>query len=352
MSYEGKALVMAAPGKVEIKTLRFPEPEVGQVLIRQHACALCTMEQRMYANITDWGYGGVWGHEVSGVVEAIGPGTLTSLKVGDHVARGGGGFCGACHYCSIGLTRLCENGGMGRSKAIDVETGEEVEGSFGLSQYAVAEIGAIAKMSPDLSFPESSLLEPLACVTQSTNKLNIQIGQTVVVIGAGTMGLLNMMMAKIRGAYVIVSDLDEGRREKALKLAAHAAIDPAGDVLEQLKALNDGRGADVVITAVGNKAVNEDALKMVGPEGVVMLFASAHPASPIELDPNMVHRTGINVTGEVSKNRKDIYQASIALSRGLLDVKPVIEATYPIEEADAAFKRASYEDTYRIVITM
>ncbi len=353
MSIKSRAVVIIEPRKVEIREVKVPEPKVGEVLIRQHACAICTMEQRMYAGITDWGYGGIWGHEVSGVVEAIGPGTVTELKVGDHVARGGSGGCGTCYYCSLGLNRLCTVSGTGRARALDAESGKHIEGSFGMSEYAVADVRSVVKMSPDLSFEEASFVEPVACVTQSTNKLGLKIGQTVVVIGAGTMGTLNMMLAKIRGAYVVVSDLDAARRQKALQLAAHAEIDPSkGDVAEQLKALNGGRGADVVITAVGNKAVNEDALRMVGPEGKIMLFASAHPAAPLTLDPNVVHRTGICVTGSVSKNREDIYQAGILLSKRLINVAPLIETTLPVEKADEALALASDSNTYRVVLTM
>jgi len=353
MSIKSRAVVMVEPRKIEIREVEIPEPKTGEVLVRQRACSLCTMEQRMYAGITDWGYGGVWGHEVAGVVEAIGPGTKTELKVGDHVARAGTGSCGACHYCSVGLTRLCVVAGGGRSKAIDPETGKEIIGSFGLSEYAVSDVESLVKMSPDLAFEEASFVEPVACVVQSTNKLDIKLGQTVVVIGAGTMGLLNMMLARLRGAFVVVSDLDPARRKKALELAAHAELDPEkGDIVEQLKALNDGRGADAVITAVGNKAVNDDALRLVGPEGTIMLFASAHPAAPLELDPNMVHRTGINVTGVVSKNRLDMYQAGVILSKRLIDVKPLIETTFPLEKVEDALALASFNNTYRVVVTM
>jgi L-iditol 2-dehydrogenase len=352
MSIKARAVVMVEPQKVEIREIEFPEPKTGEVLVRQRACSLCTMEQRMYAGITDWGYGGAWGHEVSGIVEAIGPGTKTDLKVGDHVARAGSGSCGACYYCSHGLTRLCV-AATGRSKAYDAETGKEIIGSFGLSEYAVSDVGSIVKMAPDLPFEESSLVEPVACVVQSTNKLDIKLGQTVVVIGAGTMGLLNMMLARVRGAFVVVSDLDPARRKRALELAAHAALDPEkGDIVEQLKALNDRRGADAVVTAVGNKAVNDDALRLVGPEGKIMLFASAHPAFPLELDPNMVHRTGINVTGVVSKNRVDMYQAGVLLSKRLINVTPLIETTFPLEQIDEALALASFKNTYRVVVTM
>lgn len=154
MSIKSRAVVMVEPRKIEIREVEIPEPKTGEVLVRQRACSLCTMEQRMYAGITDWGYGGVWGHEVAGVVEAIGPGTKTELKVGDHVARAGTGSCGACHYCSVGLTRLCVVAGGGRSKAIDPETGKEIIGSFGLSEYAVSDVESLVKMSPDLAFEE------------------------------------------------------------------------------------------------------------------------------------------------------------------------------------------------------
>jgi threonine dehydrogenase-like Zn-dependent dehydrogenase len=208
-------------------------------------------------------------------------------------------------------------------------------------------------MASSVPFEEAALAEPIACAVASANKLDIELGQTVVVIGAGAMGLANVMVARARGAFVVVSDLDARRREHALKAGAHAVLDPtSGDIAEQLKAINDGRGADVVIVAIGVKPANDDALRLLAHGGKMMLFASAHPAVPIPIDPNMVHRSGVWITGSTSKNRKDLYQASLLISRGIINVKPMIERVMPLDQAQQAFEEAVKTETYRVVVTM
>ena len=171
----------------------------------------------MYAGITDWGYGGVWGHEVAGVVEAIGPGTKTELKVGDHVARAGTGSCGACHYCSVGLTRLCVVAGGGRSKAIDPETGKEIIGSFGLSEYAVSDVESLVKMSPDLAFEEALLLSlwPVSSEYQQTGH---QTWADCRSYRRRYHGVAQHDAGSAERGLCGGSDLDPARRKKALNL--------------------------------------------------------------------------------------------------------------------------------------
>lgn len=349
MSIKTKVAAVVGKGKVEVKEVEIKRPQRGQILLRQRACALCTMEQRFFTGVFDR-YPGVWGHEVSGVVEAVGPDTSTLLRPGDHVARACGVSCGECYQCDMGFGVFC----LEKTQRLPtVGYPKDLPGIYGMSEYALVDPRTVVKMDEEIPFEESCLTEPVACVTQGANKLNIQLGQTVVVIGAGTMGLLNMMVAKARGAFVVVSEVDESRRDNALKVAAHASIDPScQDIAGQLKAINSGRLADVVITAIGAKSANEDALKLLDPQGTMVLFASAHPGVPISIDPNVVHRTGICITGTVSKNRKDAHQASILISKRIIDVKPVIERTYPLPDAEEALRVASGGGTYRIVVTM
>src|SRR5947209_9756738 len=131
----------------------------------------------------------------------------------------------------------------------------------------------------NLSFEEASLAEPISCVVHAVRALQPELGDDVVVIGAGPMGLLNTLVLKRRGARGIVCELDRARREKALELGADVAIDPAeGDVIENVKALTGGRGADAVVAAVGSARVDELAFKLVAKTGKVVLSASDHPS--------------------------------------------------------------------------
>lgn len=228
-----------------------------------------------------------------------------------------------------------------------------IMGIFGLSQYAAVDPRNLVPISRDVPFELAALSEPVACAVASASKLDIELGQTVVVIGAGAMGMANILVAKSLGAFVVVSELDAARRQKALDAGAHAVLDPnSGDIAQQLQAINDGRLADVVIVTIGVEPANEQAVRLVAPNGKIMLFASAHPAVPMSVDPNWVHRSGIVITGSTSKNRKDLYQASLLIARGIINVQPMVEKVIPLDQAQLAFEEAIKPESYRIVVSM
>lgn len=352
MTIKSRAAVIVEKGKVEVQTIDIPEPKQGEVLIRQKAVALCTLEQRFFSGVFPV-YPGVWGHEVSGIVEAIGPGTETPLKVGDHVSRGCGSACDQCYVCAMGQDAKCDVEQRRLKKQQTSDRPDGIKGIFGISEYAVVDPRNLALMSKDIPFEQAALAEPVACAVSSANKLDIELGQTVVIIGAGAMGLANVLVAKSRGAFVVVSELNPARREKALAAGAHAVLDPTReDLAEQLKAINDGRLADVVIVTIGLGPANEQALRLVAPNGKIMLFASAHPSEPLTVDPNVIHRTGITITGSTSKNRKDLVQAALLIARRIIDVTPMIQKVMPLEQAQQAFEEAVKPENYRIVISM
>ena len=228
-----------------------------------------------------------------------------------------------------------------------------IMGIFGLSQYAAVDPRNLVPISRDVPFELAALSEPVACAVASASKLDIELGQTVVVIGAGAMGMANILVAKSLGAFVVVSELDAARRQKALDAGAHAVLDPnSGDIAQQLQAINDGRLADVVIVTIGVEPANEQAVRLVAPIGKIMLFASAHPAVPMSVAPNWVHRSGIVITGSTSKNRKDLYQASLLIARGIINVQPMVEKVIPLDQAQLAFEEAIKPESYRIVVSM
>ncbi len=340
--------VITGVRQAEVREVPVPKPGAGQALVRVHACAICTWEQRTFTGVdkrTPLPFAG--GHEYSGKVVEIGAGTDTIFKVGDRVAVGTAG-CGECHYCRIGETTLCKKV-FGRDREY-----EGLWGPMGMAEYKLATTDRLYRLADDLPFEEGALSEPTACVVHAQRRLNIKLGEDVLIIGGGTMGLLNMLVAKADGAQVMVSDLDPERCKKALEMGAHYAFNPKEtDVPEAVKALTDGRGADVVIVAIGVGAANKQALAALGPLGRMMLFASAHPAEDLCVDPNYVHRNQIVITGSVSGDVHGFTVATKLLSARLIDVKPLIQEKMPLERIQEALELASSADrTYRIVLTM
>ena len=135
MSLKSKAAVITGKERVEVREIDMPAPKRGEVLVRQKAVALCTLEQRFFTGVFP-SYPGCWGHEVSGIVEAIGPDTCTPLKVGDHVARGGGDACGECYECAMGEDSQCPAERERLKNQQNLGRPDGVSGTFGMSEYA------------------------------------------------------------------------------------------------------------------------------------------------------------------------------------------------------------------------
>jgi L-iditol 2-dehydrogenase len=338
-----RAGVLVGPRKLELREFAVPRPAPGQVLVRVRATALCTWEQRTYQGVQDIKPPFVGGHETSGTVAALGDG-VGRLQVGDPVTLGPVA-CDECYYCRRGFASRCENH-LGRFVL------DGAWGPWGLADYKLVPARAVFRIPAELSFAEASLAEPISCVVHSVRALQPELGDDVVVIGAGPMGLLNMLVLKRRGARVIVCELDAERREKARCLGADAVIDPdAGELPQQVKALTDGRGADAVVAAVGSAAVDALAFEMVGKTGKVVLFASAHPSPPLSVDHNELHKNEIDVLGVESKSVQDFAIAVRLLSQRLIDVRPLIDRCVPLMDLEKAFELAIRPDTYRIVVT-
>jgi len=173
-----------------------------------------------------------------------------------------------------------------------------------------------------------------------------------VVIGAGPMGLLNLLVLKRRGVRVIMCELDASRREKARLLGADVVLDPRdGEFPAQVRDVTEGRGADAVVAAVGSASVNSLAFEMVGKTGQVVLFASAHPSPSLEVDHNLIHKNEVDVLGVEGKTVQDFAIAVRLLSRRLIDVRPLIDRTVPLCDFETAFELAIRPDTYRVVVT-
>jgi threonine dehydrogenase-like Zn-dependent dehydrogenase len=338
-----QAGVLVAPLSLELRSFRVPKPGPGQVLVRVRATALCTWEQRTYQGIQAIKTPFVGGHETAGTVVALGDG-VQLLGVGDRVALGPVA-CDECYYCRRGLPARCE-------QFVARFVLDETWGPWGLAEYKLVPARAAFVVPPDLSFEEAALAEPVSCVVHSVRALQPELGDDVVVIGAGPMGLLNALVLKCRGARVIVCELDAARRDKARALGAHVVLDPAvGDPVAAVKGLTGGRGADAVVAAAGSARVDELAFALVGKAGKVVLFASAHPSLPLSVDHNLIHKNEVDVLGVEGKDVDDFRIAVRLLSERLIDVRPLIDALVPLTQLEEAFQRAIRPDSYRIVVT-
>lgn len=347
MSIKIKTAAVTGDKKIEIKEIETPDLRRGEVLIKVHAVALCTLEQRVFRGGMKLPLPFTGGHEVSGEIAKLGEGVNTKMWAeGDRVAVRLLYNCGECYYCRTGHTNLCV-----RSQKKPTREGF-FPGPGGLCDYIIVTPENLFKIPDEVSYEEASLTEPLACCVHSVERANIQFAEDVVVIGGGIMGQFHVMLAKRRGARVIMSEVDKGRRELAKSLGADIVFDPTEkDPIEYVKSLTEGRGADVVFNTTAIPAVVPQAIGMVGPEGRMVQYSSMHPDAPVEVSPQMLHGTETIITGSISPTGLDFFMSNRLINSGIIDVKPLIAKKVPFAKAQEGFEAAIVPGTFRVIIT-
>lgn len=347
MSIKIRAAAVNGEKRIDILELDVPELRGNEVLVKVRAVALCTLEQRAFRREMKMPLPFLGGHEVAGDIVALGPGVNRKIwSEGERVAVRMLYSCGECYNCRTGHTNMCT-----QAQRKPVREGM-IPGPGGLCDYIIVSPKDLFPIPEGISYEEASLTEPLACCVHSVEIGNIEFGDDVVVIGGGIMGINHVMLAKKKGARVILSEVDEERRKLALSLGADIAINPLdGDPVEKIKELTGGRGADVVFNTTAIPAVVPQAIAMTGACGRMVQYSSMHPDAPVEVSPQMLHSTQKIITGSISPTERDFFKANRLISSGIIDMKPLIAARFPFQEAQAAFEKAIVPGTYRVIVT-
>ena len=315
-----KAALLVEPGKIELREVEPPVAGPGQVVVELRSCGVCATDVKKFTGASKAPFMPfLVGHEPAGLVAEVGPGVTPELAPGTRVAVEPVFVCGVCHACRSG--RVAAEG-MGMCENYRV-LGYSIDGAF--AERIAVPASAVHPIPDELSFRDAALIEPVgACANGVLRGTRLPPG-TAVVLGAGFMGLVCVQLFRLLGHRVIASDLSAERRALAKQLGAEEAIDPtAEDPVKALAGLTHGRGADVVLCAVGGKALTEQALQMVARGGTVVLLASAGSGTRFEVDLNRLHYDQSFITGSVSYTAAT-YQWSIdLLSRGQLDTDVLI----------------------------
>lgn len=343
-----KALLMNKPGDVNVTELPIPTLKENEVLIRVKAAGICTNDIRDFKGDCSYSYPRIGGHEYGGVIVKLGDGVdTTRFAEGQRVVAYIINDCHSCHYCRTGNGNICFH----HAKSHIFTNPDGISGYGGFSEYVVAKAEDLFVYHESTSFEKMAFTEPLACVVNSLHRTNIELGDDVVVIGGGTMGLLHVMAAKLRGARVIVSEPLGERREKALALGASEVIDPLHEnAIKRVLELTDGRGAAAVFNTTASPKLMAQAVDMTAACGVCVAFSSMHPNEPIPVDAGAMHSLQKTLTGAVSPTVKAFYQAYELIDKGLLDPTVLTERIFDYTEFDKAMDCAMQPDTYKVLI--
>ncbi|MDG3063091.1 alcohol dehydrogenase catalytic domain-containing protein [Lacticaseibacillus casei] len=335
--------------QLDVERINKPNIKEDEVLVEIKACALCTWEQRVYTGVNKVHFPFIGGHEEAGIIIDVGKKVDTDLwQIGNRVVVGLLTSCGYCDNCRTGHEGSCTQFSYENHVG-----GLNIRGMGGLAEYLAVPVTKLFKIGDQLTYEEAALTEPLSCVVHSVDTAKVELGNDVVVIGAGIMGIFHAMLARERGARVIVSEPD-GNRQKFLKqLGFHEIINPKHlDPVNAINTLTNGKGADVVFDTLPISPVAEQAVSMAAIDGRVILYSSFHPDMPISISPHTLHRRMTKLMGSANSDSGDFLKAMKLLNNGSVDVKPLIAGTVPLSEIDKGMQWALKPETYRVIVEL
>jgi len=327
-----KALILSEYKKLDLVDMQKPQPGDGDLLIRVQACGICGSDVHGY----DGSSGRrlppiVMGHEAAGIVEAVG-GAVEDFRPGGHVTFDSTVFCGRCFYCRRGLVNLCDH-----REVIGVSTPEfRRMGAF--AEYVTVPARIAYSLPDDMPFAHAALIEAVSVAVHAMSMTPVALDDTVVVVGAGMIGLLALQAALVAGAgRVFVIDLDDTRLELARNLGATGTFNSNNcDPISEIRTLTSGRGADIALECVGIPPSVNLAIEAVRKGGMVTLVGNVTPRVEIGLQSTVTRQ--IRLQGSCASSGE--YPACISLiSRDAIRVEPLLSAVARLDEGAAWFRR-------------
>lgn len=287
----GKMTAAVLYGKEDVKIERVPIPRVGdgEVLVKVQVALTCGTDLKVYQR----GYHArmivppaLFGHELAGVIEEVGPG-VRSFRKGMRVVALNSAPCQTCFYCSRHQENLCE----------DLLFNNGAYAEYIRIPRRIVELNMLA-IPPAVSYEEAAMVEPLACVLRGLHETDVEIGDTVTVIGAGPIGLMFTQVAKAVGCNVIAVVKRDEQVAAAKHMGAHdvVQITKVKDPVDAVRTISAGsRGSDVVIEAVGRPQAWGWAIDMVRKGGTVNFFGGCASGTKVELDTDRLHYSEITL---------------------------------------------------------
>ncbi len=336
-----KAAVFWGTRDLKIQDLELRKLNNQEVLLKVHACGICGTDVHIYEGAE--GSATVFppvilGHEFAGEICEIGS-DVKDIKIGDRVSVDPNIYCGKCYYCSRGQAHLCE-----RLTAIGVT----IDGGF--AEYCIVPESQTYRLPQNVSYEEGALGEPIACCLHGIDLAGIKPGDTVLIIGGGTIGLIMLQMAKLAGAArLILSEPVKEKRELAMKLGADIVIDPARENLEHAIKNHTDRGVNITIECVGIKQTMEQAVQSACKGGTIMMFGLAPPDCEIPLKPFDVFRRELTIKSSFI-NPYTQARAIELLGSGRIKVRELISQVVSLDNLVDFFEKEDFKKMGKVVV--
>jgi L-iditol 2-dehydrogenase len=347
MKQQMKAVVFHAKNDVRVQSIPVPPCGEEEIRVAVEACAVCGSDLKAYQSgnprlkppIT-------MGHEFTGQVETVGA-KVHGFTVGQRVVMATSISCGTCYYCRRGWNNLCLN--------LD-PMGFSYPG--GMAEYVVIPAvairnGHLVKVPEGLAPEHAALAEPVSCAVNCAETCGIQPGDSVVVVGAGPMGIINLNVAREFGAGKVILAQREGKRlEQARRFACDRLVDSTNeDLAAVVLAETGGLGADCIIVAAPSAAAQEQALSLVRKKGCVCLFASLPVGgSLLSLDSRRIHYGEIRLVGASDSTARQVARALEILQNPGFPRQELASHVLPLEQIARAFELMLAREAMRVVL--
>lgn len=317
-------------GEKDLRIEECPIPDIGDddVLVRNMVSTTCGTDVKIYKR----GYPLLkpphpFGHEFSGVIAATGR-NVKNFSEGDRVAVHNSAPCNRCWYCKNNLQSMCSDMLFNRGAYAEYV---KVPGRI-VSQN-------MFRMPDSLSHRTAALMEPLSCAVYGLANCPVATGDTVIINGAGPIGLMFVKLSAMAGARVIVTDLSESRLMTARMLGASETVkvNGAADTAQEVRKLTeDGRGADIVIEATGLVKVWEDSMWMVRKGGFVLFFGGTSTGSSFKGDANLMHYSQVTLKGVFHTTPLHVMKAFNLLKDGAISGDVFVQDSYALSDLEKA----------------
>jgi len=329
-----RAVIIDAPGNIRVDSVPDPTPRPNEVLVRVGACGICGTDLHIIDGDSPLArYPIIPGHEFAGEVVALGSDVAqengnggASIMVGSRVAIEPNLYCGHCEFCRTGHENLCLN-----YAAFGVTTGGAI------AQYVAVPIAKAYALPDTISLREAALIEPVSCAVHGMHVLNPRSGDTFLIVGAGTMGLLLLQLAVRGGASrVAMVDVNAQRLALAEQLGATRIY---SDIKQALQ--DEPLGFNCVIDATGIAPVIENAFMAVKRGGKFLIFGVASHEAHISLSPFRIYNDEITVIGSMAVLFS--FQAALDLiSGGVINTEAMLTTAFPLEDFPKALDMVRY----------
>ncbi|MFM7450374.1 MAG: zinc-dependent dehydrogenase [Leptolyngbyaceae cyanobacterium] len=345
-----KAQVFRGVNQLSYEEVPVPDLLSDEVLVQVNVVGLCQSDIKKI-RYPLYEPPRIFGHETAGTIAAVGS-EVKGWQVGDRVVVLHHIPCMHCAYCLNDNFSMCDV-----YKNITTTAGFAPSGG-GFAEYVkvpghIVRNGGLIAIPAAITFEQASFVEPTNCCLKAVKKAQIQPGQSVLITGAGPIGLMFIMLVKYFGARAIATDLLPSRIEKALAVGADAAFDARdADLPAKVFGLTQGMGVDVSLLAVPSEKAFFQALDCTRKGGKMLFFAEFPDEVEIPINPNILYRREIDLMGSYSSSYRVQALAADIVFNNRVDVDALISDRYPLKDLAAAVDQAiaPTPDTYKILI--